>query len=107
MAAKTRSKKRKLNNWFYAAFSAAAIPFISLPVLKIMEGDADMSSMAATIIFTSAAGFAGFGTTGAIKNGQFFMEFYTADKHASRISFWSCAVFGYIITGVFIALSIL
>lgn len=106
MAAKKRSKKR-LNSWFYAALVSAAVPFIAFPITKFIEGDGDLSSYAALILFGAAAGFTGFGTTGAIKEGEFMKMFYTASRQDSPVSFWVCAIFGYVVAIGFVALIIL
>ena len=106
MAVIKRSKKR-LNSWFYTAFAFFAFAFIAVPTMKHIGDENGLSSYGALIIFGAAAGFAGFATTGAIKQGEFVQRFYTASRKDTPISFWFCAISGYVVTSGFIALFIL
>jgi hypothetical protein len=101
-----RHHSRKTNplSLDYAAFGAIACAAITCIVAIITKKSHFASSMAPGLFLVFASLFVFFGTTAAVKKGQFFASFYDCSREHSPVSFWITAVFCY---GVFLTLSAL
>jgi len=100
---KSRVKTRRYNNWEIAAFCSFGVTALYI-VAAIGAERLFTISLPGEFMLFPAAGFTFLGTTGALKKGEFFMEFGDCSREKAPISFWSSVIFGYLFTLILVVL---